>query len=502
MFVRATGLVALLFVIAVGWRLAGSSRIAEAATDTYYPAFCLGGWDTPRHASGPVETGNGDDPRAFTPDNSAYLSPDTAAQIFCGYFPVEPREKPPVSAEIRLVWNLLGADPDLPPALPPVSTPTSDTPSEPVDDLIATSTTLIDAAVASSTDTTPSLTPMPPATTPEEPPMPAVPAIPSEPTGTEQVAPADASPEPTSMIDTGLRLTGAWILSHTPVAHAQETAPRPTLSLSDWFEVSYSLDGVRWHSLGRVNAHNWKDFTVHIPLTSWEDLQNVQIMVAALPSLSERPAVYLDGMELRAESDPSLSEAASAAVSVAGDVVDSAADAITALGSKLASLFDDDPAPAPTTVVATPTTPAPARSKHRVLQFHISGASIPIPSHLPWQDADLQEGLASTTQSVMPAVTRSDDGRSFIVSGSCGAAFATIITYRNENDYRDNPRDALANVATPCESGHYTFNLGGLPDSTQGGTYYLLVGQQSATGTWTPSSALLPITIEPVEVEE
>jgi hypothetical protein len=267
--------------------------------------------------------------------------------------------------------------------------------------------------------------------------------------------------------------------------------------------VSYSLDGVRWKSLGRVNAGNWKDFTVHIPLSSWEDLQNVQFMVAALPSLSERPPVYLDGMELRVDAPLSISETASAAASAANDLVDSATDTITMLGSKIASLFATDTPAAITPETAPSSSPTPAlKAKKRMLQFTVSGSALPVSSRLPWQDKDTQDGTASTTRTNTPQVSRSDDGRSFIVSGGCSKDFATVITYRNDSDYRDNPRNALANVATPCENGRYTFNLGSLPDSTQGGTYYLLIGEQSATGTWTPASALLPITIQPVEVDQ
>lgn len=208
-------------------------------------------------------------------------------------------------------------------------------------------------------------------------------------------------------------------------------------------------------------------------------------------------------MELRVDAPLSISETASAATAAANDMVDSAADAITALGSQIASLFNTDTPPQPAPAVEPAPAPAPApKTKKRVLQFSISGASLPISSHLPWQDKLAQEGIASTTHTNMPEVNRSDDGRSFIVSGGCSKDFATVITYRNETDYRDNPRNALANVATPCENGRYTFNLGGLPDSTQGGTYYLLIGEQNATGTWAPASALLPITIQPIEVEE
>jgi hypothetical protein len=126
LIVRIFSLFLVSFCVLVGWRIMTSSRIAEAATDTYYPSFCLGGWDKPRHASGPVETGNGGDPNAFTLDNSAFLASDISSQIFCGYFPIEHRDNPPASAEIRLVWNFVGAhEPATPPAVPAPEASTS-----------------------------------------------------------------------------------------------------------------------------------------------------------------------------------------------------------------------------------------------------------------------------------------------------------------------------------------------------------------------------------------
>lgn len=492
-----------LFALLVVWRLVTSTRIAEAATDTYYPSFCLGGWDKPRHASGEPETGNGDDPASFTADNSAFLEPDISAQIYCGYFPVEERDNPPVAADITLVWNFVGASA----ASTGSASPTTTVPAEsaPAAESNATNTPAVPTSELPdgvATDTPATSTEPDASTSPATPEMPVVPEsspVPPPPPAT----PADAAPATTtSMIGHALRVAGMWVASHTSVAHAQETTN--AVSLSDWFEVSYSLDGVRWRSLGKVNAQNWKHFTVHIPLASWDDLQNVQIMVAALPSLSERPPVYLDAMELRVQTNASLSETATAAVAAANDVVSSAADAVSSLGSSIASLFSSTSTEQQSATLAAPVAPATPLPKatRRVLQFTISGASLPTQSHVPWQESDSHDAIASSTNTIMPSVTRSDDGRSFIVSGSCSKDFATIITYRNESDYRDNPRDSIANVATPCDSGHYTFNLGSLPDSTQGGTYYLLVGEQSATGTWTPSSALLPITIQPVEVEE
>lgn len=513
-----------IFVLA-GRILLGGTEV-RAAMDTYYPQFCLGGWDHPRSASGEPDTYPGDDESAFTTDNSAFLASDVSAQIFCGYFPVETRTNPPVSATVRLVWNLAGAD-----AMPsPIAPSSSETIVAPETKPASQDSTSSPASVSpdattseNETDTgiqsespPPSATPIPApldaTATPESAPTTSAVETPGE-TSPADPTPTDATPAPaadpapasvpaadtTSFIYEASHVAGTWFLSHTRTAHAQEdTSSSVAISLSDWFLVSYSLDGVRWKSIGRVNASNWRDFTATIPLSSWDDLQNVQIMVSALPSLTDRPPVYLDAMELRVETDATFAESAAAAVGTASDVLDSAINAVL-------SLLPGEKEPAATVISVEPPAPQPApiaRTKKRVLQFTVHGEPVPAYTRLPWQNEDVRDNLASTTQTSVPDIARSDDGRSFIVSGSCSSAYAVVIAYPEADDYREHPRNALVNVATPCESGHYTFNLGLLPDSTRSGTLYLLIGAQGETGTWTPASALIPITIDPIEIEQ
>ncbi len=516
---RALAIIASLGIFLVAGRVLLGGTEVRAAMDTYYPQFCLGGWEHPRAASGEPETSAGDSADAFTSGNAAFLAPDVSAQIFCGYFPVEEREHPPVSARIRLVWHLDGAAADavsgsLPqpaPAPAPAAAPEDATSSDETDvpaqeALPDTATTRAPAndteqLASPAADPAPSSEPTTPPETPaaQETPAPATQGdAPAPSTPAEPAPSAPAADSPTSFLSGASHVAAAWIRAHTPLAYAQSSsAESMALSLSDWFEVSYSLDGVRWHSIGRVNATNWRDFTVSVPLSSWQDLRDVQIMVAALPSLTDRPSAYLDGMELRVETDPTLAESASAAVGAAGDLLDSAVDAVLSLLPGR-----DAPAPAPQTAPAAqpgPTTTPPTPPVHkRALQFSIHGAALPVPGRLPWQDST----TSAPAMTEAPTISASEDGRSFTVSGSCSDAYAVVLTYRNEDDYRDNPRDALANIATPCTDDRYTFNLGALPDSTRGGTYYLLVGQQGETGTWTPISALLPISIAEIEIEQ
>jgi hypothetical protein len=73
------------------------------------------------------------------------------------------------------------------------------------------------------------------------------------------------STEPISKINSILKII-------SKVANAEEISGR------EFIEVSYSLDGIRWNSLGKVGMHNFRDYSVSIPITNWEDLKKIQIM--------------------------------------------------------------------------------------------------------------------------------------------------------------------------------------------------------------------------------
>lgn len=72
----------------------------------------------------------------------------------------------------------------------------------------------------------------------------------------------------------------------------------------NFLEVSYSTDGQLWIQLAEVNIENWPNLTVALPITSWADLQNLQIKVQGIPTTQDPvPPVYLDGMVVEAHYD-------------------------------------------------------------------------------------------------------------------------------------------------------------------------------------------------------
>jgi hypothetical protein len=73
-------------------------------------------------------------------------------------------------------------------------------------------------------------------------------------------------------------------------------------SLADAFmQVEYTLDGTTWKSLGVVGRSEWARASFDIPLEGWENLDNLQIALKALPTFDTPPVVYLDAMSIDVE---------------------------------------------------------------------------------------------------------------------------------------------------------------------------------------------------------
>jgi hypothetical protein len=64
-------------------------------------------------------------------------------------------------------------------------------------------------------------------------------------------------------------------------------------------QVNVSLDGKTWTTLGNVDASNWQDASFPLPVTSWQDLQNLQVSILGFAQNGQLvQSIYLDGMDL------------------------------------------------------------------------------------------------------------------------------------------------------------------------------------------------------------
>ena len=93
----------------------------------------------------------------------------------------------------------------------------------------------------------------------------------------------------------------------------------------NFVDVSYSLNGTVWQDLGQVSEDNWQNFSVTIPVSSWGDINKLQIQLNPLLSV-DAPTIYLDGMWLEVDYNQSLG-------GILQDGANAALDAVSSLSS-------------------------------------------------------------------------------------------------------------------------------------------------------------------------
>ncbi len=59
--------------------------------------------------------------------------------------------------------------------------------------------------------------------------------------------------------------------------------------------------GASWQSLGKVSRNNWQGLTLEVPISSQQDLENLQISIQSLMVFDDQPTIYLDGLWLEVE---------------------------------------------------------------------------------------------------------------------------------------------------------------------------------------------------------
>lgn len=452
-FLAVLLILALLLILRATFR----SPLAEAATNTYHPGYCLGGWENPDAAAGkPGKTepnGRG---------SAAYLAPDVFAQIFCGYFPVSPREKPPKDATVIFNFSLSGEVPveqeeqeeqeeeggggseqtpveEVVQEEDPIEEETA--PEEEAEEEVPEESTEDDSAEE--------------VTEPEsEEPS-------SEESSEEESSQEESSSESTSFLDFFL-----------PKAHAEEAE-------ESLLVVSYSFDGVRWYAAGRMTRENANSFSMQVPAEMWSELENLQIMAAPLPVSSERPDIFLESVELKVEADLTIAEMAADGAAAVGGVIGEVLGVVDTLEETALGLLT------PTQPVMQPNLPPPPVKK-KALLFELAG------------DAIAAEGAGKAP----PEVDISVDGLTLRVDGSCVDSYYVILTYRSIEDFVEKPRSFVSNYADECRGADFHSAMKHLPVGTEPGVYYLVVGTQGDEGSWRPVSSLLPIRISETEVME
>lgn len=490
----------------------------EATSIVYYPNFCLGGWKYPQHASGPSNiSSNGDAQNTFNTSNSAFLESSVASQIFCGYFSVKDSKNPPIKATIKFNWLLdfktdinknykidteidtdkkdnkdsyTNIDNQNSPISPETgfvfSTTTIDTsknennsvkttesvsgttetiPENNINPIGTTTSVKADSEPIHSSDEV--ISGSPPAENIKPPEQSEI--LPEKPTNIEVIPEAPVLENSPQSFDSKYKKIISLVLPETAYAAGVDDGGFGfNQDLKDFIEINYSFDGIRWTSIGRVNRDNWKDFSVDIPVTSWEEVKRLQIMISILPTIDEKPDIYLDSISMRTEYKQTIAELASQGLTF----VSNAADALIGDGNGAVNAVDI----VPEKVVQKP----PIEIVKKKLSFSSTGSSLSIPHGKTYD-----------------IITKpSADGSSFVVSGKCFKKYFVILTYRGKTDYIDKTSSFIANEAHECLNGNFSYDLSSLSTDLQNGQQYLLVGEQGEKDQWSPVSDLYPISIK------
>lgn len=317
---------------------------AKADTVFLYPSQCLGTWKNPLYAQGIPDipgTGNSD---LLNEYNSA-LYDGGMKELYCGNFEGKDASRGDViSAKVRVHWDITNKKKEVPDSVKGVSTSEGNSkqegffgiiPGRSVEYRNSPEPSVVSSTSPENSSPEPEKEPNP-VPSPEEPTtflfvkharaqeteITEMPKIEEPEKETPDVSPApssefpiesqtkapeerfpETSPEPSSSEEFQESSPES-----SPETHAEtstlNTLPEPVIvsyEESELFEILYTLDGVMWVSLENINEYSWRNAEFSLPVTSWEDIKNLQIKIVNKPFLDSTVYAYLDGMTLSIE---------------------------------------------------------------------------------------------------------------------------------------------------------------------------------------------------------
>jgi hypothetical protein len=479
----------ILFLVALPTEKRKEEAAAKAASLAAYPTYCLGGWENPGNAAGEPNLSEGDD--SFSGSNSALLD-KKSAQIFCGYFQSNDKSYPPKTVTLKFSWKMIFENQ---PVQPPASNANTNTDEDLWASVISGTSTAASTTTSSATSTPEA--PIEPASTPTST------ATSSEPvTADNNASSTEATTTTPDVITPPVPPIAPEIPSSTESSSTTSLwnifvrkvfAQSEPLSQS-FLNVSYNLEnGKNWQSAGQVTEANWRGFSISIPVASWDDIEKLQVQLTPVLSV-DMPTIYLDGMRLEVNYDQSLIDLVNQGVEAVSDAASNVSDAMNsaldAVADAVNSVFEPD-------TTATPTPDIKVLPPSR-LAFSMR-TSLPVyMKELPWKPPTDGKNDDRRTGSVPPpTVTNAGDQNSFKVEGACAQEYFTVLLFRNENDYANDPSSAIFNKAFRCVNGNFsqTFTDKDFSPNLADGNYYLVTGDQGTKGTWQPHSSIQIINI-------
>lgn len=468
----------------------GSSQLVKADLFYFYSPLCLGSWANVQNVEGEPQVPQGGSANDFDNSNSAILK-NSGGQIFCGKF--ESSNLPEGNMREVSVRLSLAVQEDKPVQFVPQDWDNGNI----LDSEIEQSGTFIIPEpelpkAESEVETSPEMPAIEPesSSSPElqqEIPKVIIPSpepessIQSEPSSSLFI-PSEVSPR---FFGRAL-LARARLLTGSNTTHAQEVpqeAPSEVpLNLDDLLSVRYTLDGETWDELGRITLSNWNNPSFKVPISSLDQVSQLQIGLMSLPTIYNAVSIYLDSIWLEAEYDSGF-------VSFVKDTSETIFETVTLRN------FTDDAEMVP---FPEPKETRPVKIKE--YNFNV-GRSEKVDGVLKWytrEDIQKLDKFLNNKKARNIEVSTKDGSQNLVISGSCQDKFYVVLLYRNREDYSKNPSSAVYNSAFECTG---TINHRLETENLIGGNYWLLIGEQRDTGTWVPISDLREISLEVKEVE-
>jgi hypothetical protein len=515
-----------------------------AATYLIFPSYCLGGWQNPQLASGKLDLDRNADPYSFNESNSA-IADNILGEIFCGYFNSDFRENQPSEVKIEFNWYIdFGSKDNLESNSASSSNESSfldkfirkvlaqEVSQESTQQEISSQNQSQDLPTSNTSDSN--------VNNQQE-------VSSSSNSNEQQKSSLKETSNSTSTTSSDIQnqsqnennassknnVDSNLNLDNLGDANSQSPAnpPLPVSEMSQGLEnqiipenknfpqdafaqVSYSFDGRTWVLLEKINQNNWKNFSAAIPVSSWDELNRLQIAIKTIPSLDAAPKIYLDGMDARVEYKETIKEVVSNTLSKisepVGDLLEKISDFASNTVDAIADIFDgnsnqntqqdtNNESIQNTNQIVQEVVLEPKKEKikQKKLLFHInSQKEISAEKNLPWYSREdlnklgLDKGNFKTTNDITL------NNQSLEIRGSCDSKYFVILLFRNPQDYKEHPNLAVYNSAYPCEGGKIYFNLNQISaDIVPEGDYYLLIAQQNENTPWIPVSDIIPVHI-------
>ena len=454
----------ILFLVALPTERRMEKTSAKAASLSAYPTYCLGGWENPGNAAGEPNVPEGDD--SFSSSNSAFLN-QKSAQIFCGYFQSNDKSYPPKSVVLKFSWKMVFGNQPVQPATSSANT------DENMWASIINSTSTITSTTTSTSDFSEPIIINDTSSSIDE--------ATSTPSSTEIIPTTDI---PTSTA-TSSSTSFFWnFLMQKVFAQSEPLA-------QGFLNVSYNLeDGKNWQSAGQVTEINWRGLSISIPVTSWDDIEKLQVQLT--PNLAvDMPEIYLDGMWLEVDYDHSIldtmKDGANAVLNAASSVGDTINNAFDTVANAVDSILN------PNTVALIPA--VIQETSLTVHRHNLSvGAETPIGvAPLPWISASETHNNKNIVTDAPPNIISTGEN-SIQIQGACSNDYVTILLFAHPTDYLTDPSLALFDKVYKCVNGEFNqqFSDNDFPSSLSG-TYYLLTADQGERGPWKPRSTIYRI---------